>query len=87
VEESFLAINHWHPCHSSRINLIPSFLYLYSFRHPTIPNPHKKNEAPCGLLFPRDASTPFLLFAPVICLPFQAFPSYPLCRWAELTLN
>jgi hypothetical protein len=49
----------------------------------------KKNEAPCGLLFPRGASTPidFFYFAPVICLLFQAFPSYPPCRWAELSLD
>src|SRR5882757_7896351 len=35
---------------------------------------------------PRGASALILLFAPVICLPFQAFPSYPPCRWAELFL-
>jgi hypothetical protein len=47
--------------------------------------PREKNEAPSGLLF-RAALQLLYLFAPVICLPFRAFPSYPLCRWAELSL-
>jgi hypothetical protein len=47
----------------------------------------KKNEAPCGLLF-RAALQPYFF----VCVSywsslFQAFPSYPPYRWAELVLD
>src|SRR5579863_4205926 len=50
------------------------------------PSP-KKNEAPCGLLFRAALQLHFFVCVSYLSSLFQAFPSYPPCRWAELTLD
>jgi hypothetical protein len=47
----------------------------------------KKNEAPCGLLFRAALQLHFYICVSYLSSLFQAFPSYPPCRWAELTLD